>query len=178
MDRRSLLSLFLVLGVFFGCEDAIDQKQEPLTYQGKVVLETTPSFIFSGKGVAAKGVAPNAELEISPPYGTVYGHASQPENVFLAQGGELLPNGSWVDQVFHDVYVTTLFSNGVISFDDPTTIVITGAAQCKYLNEDGQWVPIHGAATVTAKGVATGPNGTTTIETTSRINMGHGGTNG
>ena len=178
MNRQSLMSLFVVLGIFFGCEDTINHQQEPLTYHGIEVLETTPSFILPGNRVLAKGSAPNAQIEANPPYGTVYGCESDPSNVYLAIGGELLPEGFWTDQIYEDFYGTTLFSNSVISFESPATIIITGAAQCKYLNVDDRWVPIRGDATVTAKAVSTGPSGTSTITTDSKMLMGHGGNSG
>lgn len=178
MNKQSLMSLFVVLGIFFGCEDTINQQQEPLTYHGVEVLETTPAFIFPGNRVLAKGSAPKAQIEANPPYGTVYGHESDPSSVYLALGGELLPDGSWIDQIYEDLYETTLYNNSAISFESPATITITGAAQCKYLNVDDQWVPIQGDATVTVKAVSTGPNGTSTIETDSKVLMGHGGDNG
>lgn len=179
MNPRSFLALSIVLSIFFGCEDAINQQKEPLTYQGKVVLEITPSFVLTDNGAMAKLNAPSAQIEEDPPDGTVYGLESDTNNVYLSQGSEMLPYGSWTDQIYEDVYSTTMYANTLISCEELTTITITDITpNCKYLNEFDDWVPIHEDATVTAKAVSTGPNGSATITTDSKILMGHGGDNG
>ena len=178
MKRQTLIALVIGLTIFFGCEDSIDQRQEPLTYHGKEVLETTPSFVISKIGVSAKSLLPNSEIQADPPYGTVYGQISDPDNVYLAQGGELLPDSTWTDQIYADLYGATLFSNAGIYFKNPAIVTITNAIDCQYLDVNDVWVPVTGDATVTAQAVSTGAGGSAYIETDSLVLLGHAGTNG
>ncbi len=180
MKQQTLIALMISLTFFFGCQDSVYQEQGPLMYQGKEVLETTPSFVILEvkDGVMAKAGDPEVQIEANPPYGTVFGNESDSGNVYLSQGSEMLPAGSWIDQVNGEVFTTTLLSNSTVSFVNATTITITGATDCEYLNVDDEWVSITGDATVTAKAVSIDENGTCTIETSDKILMGHGGTVG
>ncbi len=175
MDQKNKLMLLFVFGIFMGCEDKINQ--EPLTYQGKEVLETTPSFLIP-QGVMLKGEGPSSQIQVDPPYGTVYGHKTDPNNVYLSQGGELLPDGSWTDQVYSDVYGATLYSNSGVHFESPATVTLSNAVDVKYLDVNDNWVSVSGDATITAKAISVGPAGTTFMETGSKVLMGHGGQNG
>lgn len=161
--------------MFFGCEDTINQ--EPLTYHGKEVLETTPSFLIPS-GIMLKGEGPNSKIQTDPPYGTVYGHETDPNNVYLAQGGELLPDGSWTDQVYSDLYGATLYSNSGVHFETPAIVTLTNTTDCKYLDVNDVWIPVSGTVTVTAKAISVGTSGTTYMETGSKVLMGHGGNSG
>jgi len=164
------------MGIFFGCEDSVNQ--DSLTYHGKEVLESTPSFVLPGGRVMYKGSGPNVAIETNPPYGTVYGLITDTANVYLAQGGELLPDSTWTDQIYQNTYGTTLYSNSAVTFLSPATVTITNATNCMYLDVNDNWVPVTGDITVTAKAISAGLNGSCYFETDSKVLMGHGGQNG
>ncbi len=162
-------NLFLLAFLFFfSCQEKINQPTELLTYHGKMVNETAASFLIVGDNALFRTVAPCGQIEPLPPYGTVYGHESDPDNVYLSQGGEQLPSGSWTDQVNDETYTTTLFSNGVLTLENLTLITISNAVNTHYLDENGDWIDVDSDITVQANAVATGAGGVCDISTIDR----------
>ena len=153
---------------FFACQEKINQPTELLSYNGKIVTETVAPFLGGGDGSLYRTVAPTGQIEHAPPYGTVYGHESDPNNVYLSRGEERLPSGSWTDQVNNETYTTTLFNDGTITFENLTVVTISNAVNTHYLNENGDWINIESDITLQAKAVTTGSNGVCDISTGDR----------
>lgn len=179
MNRLNNVFVLAII-FFFACQSNINQPTETITYNGITITETVASFLVN-EGDLAKAESPKCQLEVSPPNGTVYGHETDPDNVYLAQGGERLPSGAWTDQVYQDVYRTTLFSNASITFDNPTLITISNANATSYLDSDGNWNEVSSDVSVEAKAVSTGSDGACEISTSDKgvfESGGNGGING
>lgn len=173
MSSRLILSLLAATLLWVSCQSNINQPNEPLTYNGIIVSETPPAF--NGTGGLAKSTLPNAQVESAPPYGTVYGHENDPDNVYLCQGGETLTDGSWTDQVYNDTYKTTLFENSVAEFDGVVIVTITNPENCYYVDNNGNWVQVTSDINVQTTAVSTGPNGSADIESSTICSIGNGG---
>lgn len=162
-------NLFLLAFLFFfACQEKINQPTDRLDYNGKMVTETVAPFLFSGGNALFRTIASTGQIEQSPPYGTVYGHESDPDNVYLSQGGEQLPSGSWTDQVYDDTYTTTLFSNATITFENLILITITNAVNTHYLDENGNWIDVNSGITIQANAVTTDSGGACDISTSDK----------
>ncbi len=173
MSSRLILPLLAATLLLVSCQSNINQPNEPLTYNGIIVSETPPAS--NSAGDLAKTTSQNAQIESTPPYGTVYGHENDPDNVYLCQGGETLTDGSWTDQVYNDTYKTTLFENSIAEFDGVVTVTITNPDNCYYVDNDGNWVQTISDITVQTTAVSTGPNGSADIETSTICSIGNGG---
>lgn len=175
-QTKIAISIFTIILLMVGCQSDLNQPNEPLTYNGIVVSETTQKF--TNENVLARSTAANAQIENNPPYGTVYGHENDPDNVYLSQGGELLPNGSWADQVFNETYKTTLFGNSKAEFDNLASVTITNPVNMYYLDGNENWIQITSDTTVQTTAVTTGLYGSGDIESGTICRIGSGGSNG
>ncbi len=178
MKFRVSLIILTIIFILAGCESNLTQPPQELTYNGITVSESVPEFIQPS--VLAKTTDESAaQIEEDPPYGTVYGHETDPDNVYLSSGSEVLPSGSWTDQVYDETYKTTLYANTKATFDAPTTVTITDPVDCYYLNASGVWVEVTSDTTVETTAIKTGLNGTCTIESDVKCTFpGDGGENG
>ncbi len=176
IQTKITLSIFTIILFMVGCQSDINQPNAPLTYNGIVVSESTPDF--TRRNALARSTAANAQIEDNPPYGTVYGHENDPDNVYLSQGGELLRDGSWADQVYNETYKTTLFGNSKAEFDNLATVTITNPVDMYYLDGNGNWVQITSDTTVETIAVTTGLYGSGDIESGTICAIGSGGNNG
>lgn len=178
MKKLILLTLGLVFLYVVGCDQPITQPEGALVYHGIQVKEGPAPFILNvSKGVRAKGTSPDAELESSPSDGTVYGLQTDSTNVYLAQGGEQLPGGTWIDNAYGNVFTTTLFANSTLTFSGLQTVTLIDPVNTSYMDANNTWVPVSTTQTVTAQAVATGENGSTDVETTGPVGIGGGGDN-
>ena len=174
MNNRFFLPLFTVLILLIACNSKLTQPEnKPLTYNGIVVSESTPAFL-SSDGIT-RSTNSSGQIENDPPYGTVLGHENDPDNVYLAQGGEILPSGSWADQMFQAIYSTTLYGNTIAEFANTTTVTILNPIDCYYLNSIGNWVQVSSSQTVQTTVVKTGLNGSCTIQSNTLASIGNGG---
>jgi len=162
MKSKVFLLILSLIVLFVACESKVTSPNTPLVYKGITVSETTPDFI--GGNRLAKTTESTAQIESDPPYGTVYGVDTDPDNVYLSNGSEVLPTGSWTDQVYQETYKTTLFSKSTAQFDGLTTVTITDAVDCYYLDATGTWVEVTSDITVETTAIKTGVNGTCSIE--------------
>ncbi len=178
MKKLVLLVLSLAFLLVVGCDQPITQAGGVIVYHGIQVKRGPAPFILNApKGIRAKGANPDAELESNPSDGTVYGLQTDSTNVYLAQGGEQLPGGTWIDNAYGNVFTTTLFANSTLTFSGLQTVTLIDPVNTTYLDANNTWVAVSTTQTVTTQAVATGENGSTDVETTGPVGIGGGGDN-
>ena len=178
MKKLIFLTIGFVVLWVMGCDQPVTPIEGELVYHGIQVKEGPAPFILNAsKGVRAKGAFPDAELESNPNNGTVYGLQSDSSNVYLAQGGEQFPGGTWIDNAYGDVFTTTLFANSTLTFSGLQTVTLIDPVNTTYLDANNNWVAVSSTQTVTAQAVATGDAGSADVETTGPVGIGGGGDN-
>jgi len=173
MKTHKIISFLVITLMFISCNSNINQPDIPLLYNGIVVSESVPDF--NQNSSLSKSNSANAKIEQEPPYGTVYGHESDPDNVYLSYGGETLPQGAWADQVYQETYKTILFGNTSGSFSSLSTVTILSPVDCYYLDSSGNWIEVSSDVTVQTTSVRTSSNGTCVIQSNNKCDIGEGG---
>lgn len=166
---KKYFSLFAsMMIVFFACELDLVNHSQVITYCGKTVIETPAPFLINGDGALNRGSNSVGQIENSPPAGTVYGHENDPDNVYLSQGGEQLPKGSWSDQTYQELYSTSLYRNSSITFNELTLVTITSGNSCQYLDNNGIWNTVGNNITIYVKAVRTDEDGSCQVTTNAK----------
>jgi len=140
-----------------------------LSYNGIPVTTTPAPFLMNSNQL---GLVTSTEVQLPLPTGTVYGHADYPGEVFLAVGGEALPEGAWLDNSYNYAFVANVNSSTQITFVELAYVVITGATNTQYLNTDNVWTPVVGDTAVWARSIMTGVDGGCIIDTGTKFGIG------
>ena len=152
-----LLALFLIIG----CENPQDLSNEQTLYKGQVVQNIPAPFSLNGINLAkdSEGIL---ILGKEVPVGTVYGSNDDPE-VYVAEGGEILPKNTWVDGSSSDPVGVSLTSKITITFDGLRTVTVVDARDIIYVDANGAIVVFSGHGVITTSRISTGSGGFATL---------------
>ena len=169
--KKHILTLFLILFIA-GCQSINNQQDQVLYFKGIQVSESVPDFLHNDQRVAARGAVGGVQLDQTLPYGTVYGCVCDPDNVYLAQGGETLPPGTWSDQLYQDNYTIHVSGNTSVAFNTATTIEIQNPLDTYYQDSDGNWSPVLNNSIVQSTGIKTGQDSSCSLTINILCNVG------
>lgn len=164
-----LLGLFLIIG----CENPQDLSSEQALYKGQIIRNEQAPFLLNGNSLS-KDTDGILILDESVADGTVYGLKNDTE-VYAAEGGEVLPKKSWVDNVDSDPVEVSLTSNLTITFDALATVTIIDALNMIYIDQNGTTVLFSGSGVITTTEISTGSNGFATLICTIAFSIGEEG---
>lgn len=144
----------LALALFIGCENPGETANEQRLYQGQTILTEKAPFLINTNSLSK---TPGAILVIDDAVaeGTVYGLETE-TNVYAAEGGEVLPVGTWVDNLDAEPIEVNLGSGLIISFAEPTTVTIIDAEELIYIDSNGEEVLFSGSGVITTSEIHTG----------------------
>jgi len=167
---RFTLILILALFLLMGCESPQDLSNEQALYKGQVVTNHRAPFLLNGNSLSktSDGII---ILDEAVPDGTVYGLKND-DTVYLAEGGEVLPKKSWVDNVSSDPVEVSLTSNLVLTFVELTTVTIVEATDIIYVDENGDQVLFSGSGVITTTSISTGVDGFVTLISATEFSIG------
>ena len=159
------LTIIAQILLFVSCELNVN-KQPVLESDGKVVIETPAPWLINN----ALGRGNEHKIEINNPVveATVYGNEIDP-NIYLASGGEKLPEGSWVKNVNNYEYITHIKSSSIILLEDQLLLHVLNPADSYYLSENNEWVAFDANAYLNTSAIKTGLDGSCTVITTVKI---------
>lgn len=158
---RFTLIILLAVSLFVGCESPQDTSSDQTLYKGRIVQEGPAPFLLNGNSLS-KSSEGTLTLDEEVPDGTVYGLKGD-EEVYSAEGGEVLPEKSWVDNVSSDPVEVKLTSNLRMSFEVLTEVTIVDAIDMIYIDGSGNSVVFSGTGVVTTSAIVTGPEGQVTL---------------
>lgn len=167
---RFALVVLLAVSLFIGCESPQDLSNEQTLYKGRVVLQERAPFVIDGNSLS-KDSDGLLILDETVPDGTVYGLKNDDE-VYAAEGGEVLPKKSWVDNVSNEPVEVSVTADMTISFEAPTQVTIVGAVDVTYIDVNGIEVVFTGSGVVEATQISTGSDGLLTIIVTAEFSIG------
>jgi hypothetical protein len=111
------------------------------------------------------------EITDPPPTVTVYGLQGTDE-VYLAEGGEVLPAGAWMDNLESGTYTITMLKKTLVTFDTEASVYIHEAVDTQYMAPNGAWQMVSGAGTIQALEIRTGSSGSCTLSSNVRYEIG------
>ncbi|MBC8376868.1 MAG: hypothetical protein H8E26_12545 [FCB group bacterium] len=165
--------VLLVVFLIIGCENPQDLSSDQTLYQGQVIQHDAAPFLLNGTSLAKLGDGLFIFAE-EVPEGIVYGLENDP-TVYAAQGGEILPENSWVGNLKAAPVEATLKSKASITFDSPSLVTLIDASDIVYIDENGTKIAFSGNGVVTANEILTGSNGFTTLVSTTKFSIGGDG---
>lgn len=177
MNFRLIILMLYTAVFFFSCQTRLQQPEEVLTYKNSVVINEPAPFLLNINANLERSSSSRVEIEESPPDGTVYGHYSEPENVYQANGGELLPAGAWTDHVNDHTYSLQLNENSTLTFEQLTFLNITNTVGCQYLSDSDEWITLNGESFVLAKAVKSEENESADVAVSLKCDIGGNGDN-
>lgn len=177
MNFRSIILMLYSAVFFFSCQTRVQQPEDILTYKTSIVINEPAPFLLNFDANLERSSSSRVEIEESPPDGTVYGHYSEPDNVYQANGSELLPAGAWTDHVNDHTYRLHLNENSILTFEQLTSLNITNAVNCQYLSESDEWITVNGDLAVQAKAVKSGENESADVAVSLKCSIGGNGDN-
>ena len=151
--------------LFTSCDLNLDNEQS-LTYKSESIAVNPAPWLLNNS--LNRGEDHKIEIDNPAVAATVYGNESDP-NVYLAVGGEKLPNGSWVDNIDQLTYVTHIKNNAFIKLEFPVEIQLINPVETYYLSESEEWVNISAGSSVYASAIKTGNSGSCTLISTVMI---------
>ena len=138
-----LLSLFLIIA----CEAPVENQSEQSLYKGRTVeLGKAPFLLNTSLAKKSDGIAVISENTTE---GTVFGLQSD-DLVYAAEGGEVLPTGTWVGNQEDEAVEVFLGSSLVVSFEEASTVTLLDAKQVQYLDADGEEHIFSGSGVIEA----------------------------
>lgn len=173
--KKHILILGIIL-LIVGCQ-SINQQDRILYYKGLQVSESAPDFLHPGQRVAARGETSGGQLDQTLPYGTVYGCVCDPDNVYLAQGGETLPPGTWSDQLYQETYTLYVSGNTSVSFNTTTMVDVQNPIDTYVMDSDGNWTNLSSGGTIQTTAIKTGQNGSCSLSVSTMCDIGGGNGN-
>ena len=93
MKRFSLILSIIIATFFIGCDNSLVEPDNTLNYNGNTIQDIEAPFLSDVPAIAS------IQFDEIIPEGIVYGTVNSPENVYLAQGSEVMPSGIWVDNL-------------------------------------------------------------------------------
>ncbi len=165
--------VILALFVIIGCESPQDLSTEQSLYRGQVIQNERASFLLNGNSLS-KDSDGLLILDEEVPDGTVYGLKNDP-NVYAAEGGEILPKNSWVDNVSSEPVEVSLTSKSTITFVTLTEITILESTDMKYIDENGAVVLFSGSGVIITTEILTGSDGFVTLISSTEFSIGGDG---
>ncbi len=169
MKRLSLILTIVAVTFFVGCNNQLVAPTGDSTYNGVQIQDYEAPYLLNNTGDEALGRLQIAELI---PEGTVYGNINDPDNVYTALGGEILPAGSWVDNFNSNTFSTAVGSDAVLIFAATTTVTLTDPVDVVFLDEGYQWHLAENTMTVETNGIMTGASGACGITTDAQFGIG------
>lgn len=170
---RFTLIILLAVSLFVGCENPEDLSSEQSLYKGRVIQEGPAPFLVDGNSLSkdSEGILVLGE---DVPDGTVYGLENE-EEVYSAEGGETLPEQSWVDNIDADPVEVSLKANLTVTFKEVTDVTIIDAFDMKYIDAGGNSVEFSGSGVITTSSIITGSEGRVTLICTVEFSIGEDG---
>ncbi|MEA3286347.1 MAG: hypothetical protein U9Q77_03080 [Candidatus Marinimicrobia bacterium] len=173
------ITTIVVLALIFlvGCENPAQTERNHVLYQGQIVQTETAPFLLNNQGLA-KVSDGTAIIEETTADGTVYGLQDESE-VYAAEGGEVLPKDTWIDNQDGEAIEVSLTAGLVITFEQLATVTIVEAVNISYISESGQKVLFSGSGVITTTQISTGEEGSVTLISNTKFGIGSdGGDNG
>ena len=170
---RMIAIVLLSFLVIVSCENPQDQRAEISLYKGRVVQSVPAPFLVGGTSLS-KVVEPSMVLDEEIPDGTVYGLRND-TTVYAAQGGEVLPKKSWVDNTSSDPVQVSVSGGLIITFEHLTEVTILTASEMIYIAANGDEVLFSGSGVITASAISTGSEGHVTLISTVEFAIGSDG---
>ncbi len=167
---RTTTLVLLVLFLVIGCENPQDLSSEQTLYKGQVVQTGPAPFLENGNSLAK----PNESVLVlaeEVPTGIVYGLDGDP-GVYTAEGGEILPEKSWVGNDDGNPLEVTLTSKLAIKFDSLTKVTIVEALNIIYIDENGLEVVFSGNGVINTTDISTGTDGVAVLISTVEFAIG------
>ncbi|NQV43163.1 MAG: hypothetical protein HQ506_12505 [Candidatus Marinimicrobia bacterium] len=165
--------VLLVLFLIIGCESPQDLSSEQSLYKGQFIRNEPAPFLLNGNNLS-KDTEGILILDEEVPDGIVYGLKNDTE-VYAAEGGEVLPKKSWIDNVGSDPVEVSLTSGLTITFETLTSVTIIDAQNMIYIDENGTTVVFSGSGVITTTEISTGSNGFATLICTGAFSIGEEG---
>jgi len=169
MKRLSLILSILAITLFIGCNNQLVAPSGDSTYNGVQIQDIEAPYLLNNTADESLGRLQIADLV---PDGTVYGNVNDPDNVYFAQGGEILPAGSWVDNLDHSDFSTIVNSDAVLIFSATASVSLTDPVDMVYLDVSYQWHLAENSMMVDANGIMTGAAGSCSISTDAQFGIG------
>ena len=172
-----LVSLFLIIS----CESPVESQNDQGLYEGSETELGKAPFLLNGS--LAKKSEKIVVISENITDGTVYGLQND-DLVYSAEGGEILPLGTWVGNENEDPVEAYIGSSLIITFDEPTEVTLLDAKQVMYVDEDGLDQRFTGSGVITTTviytnkpwssglGKGTANNSSTTIITNAVFGIG------
>lgn len=163
----------LALFLFISCESPQDTSNTPSLYKGQVILHERAPFLLNGNSLS-KDTDGVIILDEEVPDGTVYGLKDDDE-VYAAEGGEILPTKTWVDPIGADPVEVSLGSKLVITFTELAEVTILESMNIFYIDASGTPVVFSGSGVITTNEIITGPAGFVTLISATAFSIGGDG---
>ena len=143
-----LLTLFLIIS----CESPAESQNETSLYRGTTVELGKAPFLLNSS--LAKKTEKMVVISENSSEGTVFGLQSD-DLVYAAEGGEVLPQGTWVGNQHDDPVEVYIGSSLTITFDEVTTVTLIDAKQVMYLDENGETQIFNGSGVISTQTIFT-----------------------
>jgi hypothetical protein len=170
---RITLIVLVAFFLFVGCESPQDLSREQALYQGRVIQNDSAPFLLNGNNLS-KDTEGLLILDEEVSDGTVYGLKND-TTVYAAEGGEVLPKKTWLDNVDSNPVEVSLTSNLTIIFDTLTEVTILNAVNMIYVDQNGTEVVFSGTGLITTTEISTGSDGLVTLVCTTKFSIGGDG---
>lgn len=170
---RIIIIVLLSALMIASCENPQEQSVEPLLYKGRVVQPAPAPFLLNNASLS-KVVEESIVLDDEVPEGTVYGLKND-TTVYAADGGEVLPKKSWVDNTSSNPVQVSVSPGLVITFEHVTEVTILEASQIIYIAANGDEVLFSGSGVITTSQISTGSAGHVVLISTAEFAIGSEG---
>ena len=171
---KKLFVVLVALTLFMACEAPEQDQNQVLTYRGTPIELGTAPFVHENSLAKDEGKDP-VVIAPSSAETTVYGLISEPE-VYLAEGGEALPIGTWVGSLDGEPVEVSVKSEVTITFETLSTVTIIQADNMNYINANGDSIVFSGSGVITASALSTGADGSVMFITNVQFEIGQEGT--
>ncbi len=151
----------------------LNQEEKDVCFQyylGLPISHTKAPFLLNG--MTLRGDSSGVVLAQDQAAGTVYGHEDYPEDVFLSEGGEYLPDGAWTANADSSQYSYEIFAETTVSFSEICLATITNPNNTCYLSADNVWLPVTESGDVYALKIQTQEKGYCTVSVSINSNIG------
>jgi len=160
----------MVMAFFVACENPGENTTDQLLYKGQVVQTEQAPFLLNSNSLA-KVTEGYVVIDESVPVGTVYGLETAPD-VYAAEGGEVLPKDTWVENVTAQSIQAVLTSKITVVFETVAMVTVMDAVDMKYIDADGHKVTFSGSGVIEAKAISTGKDGSVTFISNIKFSIG------
>ena len=171
---KNVFVVLVALTLFMACEAPVSDHSDEVIYRGMTVEKGSAPFLRQNALAKDDGTEP-VVIAASSSETTVYGLVSEPD-IYLAEGGEALPIGTWVGSLDGQPIEVSVEKGVILTFETMTTVTILAADNIIYIDGRGDAVAFSGTGVIETSEIFTQDNGYVTLVTTVQFAIGGEGT--